>query len=176
MKLFQLMLILPIAFCGQVSASDPAAQIAAKSPPVNSPFVGSWYMGTGMGQDCYLTLNADSTLSVQYGGCFYQAPSVHGSWVQRDDKVLLISESPAITKQLGSYLHIVHSRGYTVLVPQAKEAAVLHAVGYPCEFCFWQRKKGQKGTYDLPEQAWEDNNETYQSANQVYKLSGPGKK
>lgn len=180
MKAFQLIPVFFLAVCGQVSASDSAAHTAAKSSLVKStlvsPFVGSWYMGTGSGQDCYLTINTDSTLSVQYGRCFFQGPLAHGSWVQKEDKVLLTSESPDITKRLGSYLQVVHSRGYTVLVPQANENAVLHAVDYPCEFCFWQRKKGQKGTYGLPEQAWEDNNDNYRATYQNYKAKNPGRK
>ena len=101
-----------------------------------------WYMGTASGFDCNLVIQPNHTLTVQYGGCFYQGPLMQSSWQQRGDKITFTDF--ALNKRLGGSFTLHKYKGYNVLVP-ASESNYVAKYGYNRAHCFWTNLLGSGG-------------------------------
>lgn len=116
----------------------------------SAPFVGYWYMGTGMGVDCNLRVKADHTLRVQYSGCFHRDPPLFASWGLQGN-LLQIVGSRTLDAKLGTHLLITRFKGNRVLVPE-NERDTVSRQEYAPEHCFWKNLLGGKGLR-LPKEA-----------------------
>ncbi len=113
--------------------------------------IGKWYMGTMTGVDCNVSVNADRTLTVQWGGCFHQDPVIKATWKISADKITW--SDATLKKRLGPHLSVVGVGKNIVLVPQSNESKVKRH-GYHYEYCFWRNLMGDKGL-ELPKEARE---------------------
>lgn len=122
----------------------------AKKPTVQTrQLVGQWYMGTGAGYDCDLTIRPDHTLSVQYGGCFHRDPAIESGWKLQGDRIKL--QNDALLKTLGSSLKIGKYKGHLVLLPERPQSSD-GKVSYALSRSFWKNtmKDGLQISKDAP--------------------------
>jgi hypothetical protein len=141
---------------------SPTANVSPKPPAIKDiqpdHIIGKWYMGTMMGFDCDLSIDADHTMTIQTGGCFHQDPPIKLNWRIVGDKIFWSPRSiPSIfsnarwKKGFGSYLSIVRVGKNIVLVPQRAETEIKRQ-GYDHEYCFWRNLMGDAGL-ELPKEA-----------------------
>ena len=122
----------------------------AKKPAVQTQqIVGQWYMGTMSGYDCNLTIRANHTLAVQYGGCFHQDPAIESGWMLQGDRIKF--QNDALMKTLGSSLKIGKYKGHLVLLPERPQSSD-GKVSYALSNSFWRNtmKDGLEISKDAP--------------------------
>ncbi len=106
-------------------------------------------MGTMSGFDCNLKINANHTLSVQYGGCFHQDPPINSGWKLQGDRIKF--QNDALLKTLGSSLKIGKYKGHLVLLPERPQNSS-GKTSYALSANFWRNtmKDGLQISKDAP--------------------------
>ncbi len=120
--------------------------------------IGKWYMGTMTGFDCNLNIFENNTLTIQFGGCFYQGPLVSSKWKLENNKMLF--ENPTLIDIFGLYLEIVHYKNNVILIPEKfpEDSKSFRSKNkYSYNNCFWRNIMEQG--LQLPKEAYIIQNE-----------------
>ena len=140
---FSLLIILPALVLQALPKNANLSHLTQKG------LEGDWYMGTMMGSDCNLHIDATNTLKIEFGGCFGQDPIIQTHWKFKDDKILFLSSN--LNSSLGIYLAIDRYKGHVVLIPERNSNFGVQNYSY--SRCFWRNlmKDGLELSKDAPQ-------------------------